>query len=89
MKNSQLWSALYRWYGQNKRVLPWRDTNDAYAIWISEIILQQTRVVQGMAYYLRFMSRFPDAETLAAAEEDEVLRYWQGLGYYSRARTLH
>lgn len=89
MKNSQLWSALYRWYGQNKRVLPWRDTNNAYAIWISEIILQQTRVVQGMAYYLRFMSRFPDAETLAAAEEDEVLRYWQGLGYYSRARNLH
>ena len=85
----QLHKALYRWYGQNKRVLPWREVGDPYKIWISEIILQQTRVVQGMEYYLRFIDRFPDAATLAAAHEDEVLRYWQGLGYYSRARNLH
>lgn len=86
---SQLHKALYRWYEQNKRVLPWRETDDPYKIWISEIILQQTRVVQGMEYYLRFINRFPDAAALAAAHEDEVLRYWQGLGYYSRARNLH
>lgn len=81
--------ALYRWYEQYHRVLPWRETDDPYKIWLSEIILQQTRVVQGMEYYLRFTERFPDVATLAAAEEDEVLRYWQGLGYYSRARNLH
>ncbi len=81
--------ALYRWYEQNQRILPWRETPNPYRIWISEIILQQTRVVQGMAYYLRFVERFPDTETLAHAPEDEVLRYWQGLGYYSRARNLH
>lgn len=81
--------ALYRWYEQNQRILPWRETQDPYRIWISEIILQQTRVVQGTAYYLRFVERFPDTETLAQAAEDDVLRYWQGLGYYSRARNLH
>ena len=81
--------ALYRWYEQYHRVLPWRETDDPYKIWLSEIILQQTRVVQGMEYYLRFTERFPDVATLATAEEDEVLRYWQGLGYYSRARNLH
>ena len=81
--------ALYRWYEQYHRVLPWRETDDPYKIWLSEIILQQTRVVQGMEYYLRFTECFPDVATLAAAEEDEVLRYWQGLGYYSRARNLH
>lgn len=86
---SPLHRALYRWYEQHHRVLPWRETDDAYKIWISEIILQQTRVVQGMEYYLRFVDRFPDAETLASAHEDEVLRYWQGLGYYSRARNLY
>ena len=89
MNKTQLQRALYAWYEQNRRTLPWRDSADPYAIWISEIILQQTRVVQGIDYYLRFISRFPDVETLAAAGEDEVLRYWQGLGYYSRARNLH
>ncbi len=84
-----LHNQLYRWYDQNKRVLPWRETNDAYRIWLSEIILQQTRVEQGLPYYLRFVERFPDVRTLAEASEDEVLRYWQGLGYYSRARNLH
>lgn len=81
--------ALYKWYEHERRVLPWRETDDPYAIWISEIILQQTRVEQGLPYYLRFLSRFPDVQSLAAASEDEVLRYWQGLGYYSRARNLH
>ncbi|MGN0234855.1 MAG: A/G-specific adenine glycosylase [Paludibacteraceae bacterium] len=89
MQLSLFYTALYRWYEQNHRVLPWRDTDDPYAIWVSEIILQQTRVAQGMEYYLRFMSRFPNVRTLAEAAEDEVLRYWQGLGYYSRARNLH
>ena len=73
----------------NHRILPWRETDDPYKIWISEIILQQTRVAQGMEYYMRLVERFPDIQSLADAEEDEVLLYWQGLGYYSRARNLH
>lgn len=81
--------TLIGWYLENKRELPWRDITDPYRIWISEIILQQTRVNQGMSYYLRFVERFSDVKLLAAAEEDEVLKYWQGLGYYSRARNLH
>lgn len=81
--------ALERWYEQNKRVLPWRDCAEPYKIWVSEIILQQTRVAQGYDYYIRFVERFPNVEELAAATEDEVLRYWQGLGYYSRARNMH
>ena len=80
---------LIDWYEENKRDLPWRDTKDPYRIWISEIILQQTRVAQGYGYFGRFMERFPDVFTLAEAEEDEVMKYWQGLGYYSRARNLH
>lgn len=80
---------LLHWYSENHRHLPWRDTHDPYVIWISEIILQQTRVVQGYDYFVRFMERFPDVETLARADEDEVLKCWQGLGYYSRARNLH
>ena len=80
---------LVEWYETYKRELPWRETRDPYIIWISEIILQQTRVVQGLEYFLRFTERFPDVASLAAAEEDEVLKYWQGLGYYSRARNLH
>ena len=81
--------TLLRWYDQNKRELPWRQTQDPYRIWISEIILQQTRVAQGWAYFLRFIERFPDLQTLALAQEDEVLLLWQGLGYYSRARNLY
>lgn len=80
---------LVLWYEENKRELPWRNTKDPYYIWISEIILQQTRVVQGYDYYLRFIARFPDVSSLASAEQEEVLKYWQGLGYYSRARNLH
>lgn len=77
------------WYKANKRDLPWRDTKDPYLIWISEVILQQTRVVQGYEYYLRFVEAFPDVKALADADEDKVMRLWQGLGYYSRARNLH
>jgi A/G-specific adenine glycosylase len=77
------------WYRKNKRDLPWRNIKDPYCIWISEIILQQTRVVQGYGYYQRFIQRFPDVESLSSADQEEVLKYWQGLGYYSRARNLH
>lgn len=80
---------LTDWYLANKRDLPWRNTKDPYKIWISEIILQQTRVVQGYNYYQRFIQTFPDVKALANADEDTVLKLWQGLGYYSRARNLH
>lgn len=80
---------IIQWYNQNKRELPWRETKDPYLIWVSEIILQQTRVAQGYAYYERFVKRFPNYISLASAEEKEVLNYWQGLGYYSRARNMH
>ena len=86
---SRFGEILIRWYQENKRDLPWRNTKDPYKIWISEIILQQTRVVQGYDYYCRFINRFPDVFALAEADEDEVMKYWQGLGYYSRARNLH
>ena len=81
--------TLLQWYALYRRDLPWRRTRDPYAVWLSEIILQQTRVVQGRAYWERFLERFPTVEDLAAASEDEVLRLWEGLGYYSRARNLH
>ncbi|MFK5972835.1 MAG: A/G-specific adenine glycosylase [Flavobacteriaceae bacterium] len=77
------------WYSINKRALPWRDYRDPYRIWLSEIILQQTRVVQGTPYYLKFLKNFPTIEDLACASEEKVLKLWQGLGYYSRARNLH
>jgi len=82
-------TTLLKWYSHYKRELPWREENDPYKIWVSEIILQQTRIVQGWDYYLRFVERFPTVADLANAAEDEVLKYWQGLGYYSRARNLH
>lgn len=81
--------SLIQWYLLNKRDLPWRNTQNPYFIWLSETILQQTRVSQGMAYYFRFIERFPRIEDLANAQIDEVLEIWQGLGYYSRARNLH
>ena len=81
--------SVYKWYSENSRDLPWRKTVDPYKIWISEIILQQTRVDQGISYYLKFVGRFPNIKKLAEAPEDEVLKLWQGLGYYSRARNLH
>lgn len=77
------------WFDANKRNLPWRDQTDPYKIWISEIILQQTRVVQGTKYYLNFLKKFPTIRHLAEADEQQVLKLWQGLGYYSRARNLH
>jgi A/G-specific adenine glycosylase len=80
--------ALIRWYERAKRDLPWRRTRDPYAIWISEIMLQQTRVAAVIPYYERFMAAFPDAQALAAAPESTVLAMWSGLGYYSRARNL-
>jgi A/G-specific adenine glycosylase len=81
--------TILSWYDTYGRDLPWRRTRDPYAIWLSEIILQQTRIAQGQAYWERFMATWPDVQALAAASEDEVLRLWQGLGYYSRARNLH
>jgi A/G-specific adenine glycosylase len=81
--------TLIFWYETNKRDLPWRHTRDPYLVWLSEVILQQTRVDQGMAYYLKFLALFPTVHDLAAASEDAVLKAWQGLGYYSRARNLH
>ena len=82
-------TTILQWFGENGRTLPWRETRDPYAIWLSEIILQQTRIEQGRPYWERFMRRWPTVEALANATEDEVLREWQGLGYYSRARNLH
>ncbi len=86
--DSPIYPALIHWYELYKRDLPWRESKDPYIIWISEIILQQTRVVQGLDYFLRFTKRFPDVKSLGEAAEDEVLKLWQGLGYYSRARNL-
>ncbi|WP_419241117.1 A/G-specific adenine glycosylase [Cardinium endosymbiont of Nabis limbatus] len=80
---------LFAWYKSHQRSLPWRITKDPYKIWLSEIILQQTRVVQGLPYYERFVAKYPSVMALATATEQEVLRLWQGLGYYSRARNLH
>ncbi|MGL5889617.1 MAG: A/G-specific adenine glycosylase, partial [Bacteroidia bacterium] len=77
------------WYTKNKRDLPWRHTRDPYLIWLSEVILQQTRVEQGRKYYENFAATWPSVSLLAAASEEEVLKLWQGLGYYSRARNLH
>jgi len=82
-------TTILEWFKENGRALPWRETRDPYAIWLSEIILQQTRIEQGRPYWERFMKRWPTVEALAHATEDEVLREWQGLGYYSRARNLH
>ena len=82
-------ATLLQWFKNNGRSLPWRETKDAYAIWLSEVILQQTRIAQGMSYWERFMAQWPTVNDLAAATEDEVLKAWQGLGYYSRARNLH
>jgi A/G-specific adenine glycosylase len=80
---------IINWYHIHHRNLPWRSTTDPYKIWLSEVILQQTRVAQGMEYYNKFIARYPNIKKLAAAPEEEVLKLWQGLGYYSRARNLH
>lgn len=80
---------LLNWYYENRRFLPWRESNEPYKVWLSEIILQQTRVAQGLPYYKNFISSFPTVQALAMASEDQVMELWQGLGYYSRARNLH
>jgi A/G-specific adenine glycosylase len=79
---------IVQWYLINKRDLPWRNTTDAYTIWLSEVILQQTRVEQGLPYFYRFLEKYPDVSSFAAAHEDEILKLWQGLGYYSRGRNM-
>lgn len=89
MQHDDFASKLLIWYADNKRDLPWRHSVDPYKIWLSEVILQQTRVQQGLPYYERFVETYPTVQDLAAAEEQEVLRLWQGLGYYSRARNMH
>lgn len=89
MRDTSFADTLIQWYRQHQRDLPWRHTRDPYPVWLSEVILQQTRVDQGMAYYHRFLEAFPTIQHLANATEEEVLRLWQGLGYYSRARNLH
>jgi A/G-specific adenine glycosylase len=88
LNSSHFSRLLIEWYEQNKRDLPWRKTTDPYFIWLSEIILQQTRVNQGLPYYKKFIKQYPAIENLATASEEEVLRLWQGLGYYSRARNM-
>ena len=80
--------AILNWYMVNKRDLPWRNTNDPYSVWLSEIILQQTRITQGLPYYLKFINKYPTINSLARANENDILILWQGLGYYSRARNL-
>ncbi len=82
-------TPIHIWYSLNKRDLPWRNTREPYLIWLSEIILQQTRIDQGLAYYNRFSNEFPTISAMADASEDQILKLWQGLGYYSRARNLH
>jgi len=85
----EIYQNLGKWFDLEKRDLPWRSSSDPYRIWLSEIILHQTRVAQGTAYYHRFLEKFPDVFSLAEANTDDVLKIWQGLGYYSRARNLH
>ncbi|WP_350286467.1 A/G-specific adenine glycosylase [uncultured Croceitalea sp.] len=80
---------ILNWYAENKRGLPWRNTKDPYRIWLSEVMLQQTRVAQGLPYYEKFIKAFPTVNDMAAADEEQVLKLWQGLGYYSRARNMH
>lgn len=89
MTEIQLHSKLLNWFENNKRDLPWRNQKDPYKIWLSEVILQQTRVSQGIQYYYNFCEAFPTVQDLAKANEEEILKLWQGLGYYSRARNLH
>jgi A/G-specific adenine glycosylase len=89
MKNHPISALLIAWYHQNKRNLPWRNSRNPYFIWLSEVILQQTRVDQGTAYYHKFTEKYPEVADLAMASEENVMLSWQGLGYYSRARNLH
>ncbi|RMF05515.1 MAG: A/G-specific adenine glycosylase, partial [Chloroflexi bacterium] len=87
--NPAIRAELLRWYRRNGRALPWRDETDPYRIWVSEVMLQQTQVATVVPYYHRFLARFPTVEALAAASQEQVLKLWEGLGYYARARNLH
>lgn len=89
MKKGFFSEKVVQWYGEHHRDLPWRNTQEPYKIWLSEIILQQTRVIQGLPYYKKFIQQYPKINFLARAKQEEVLRLWQGLGYYTRARNLH
>ena len=89
INHSAILDPLFRWYEANKREMPWRKTRNPYKIWLAEVILQQTRVEQGLPYYLKYIEKYPTIKHLANADIEEVLRLWQGLGYYSRARNLH
>ena len=89
INNLSFSEKLIHWYMNHKRLLPWRESKDPYIIWLSEVILQQTRVKQGLPYFKTFKKRFPDVQSLAKASQDEVLKLWEGLGYYSRARNMH
>ena len=89
MEKETFSETLIKWYQRNKRDLPWRNTKNPYQIWLSEVILQQTRVAQGLPYYEKFVEQYPTIQALASADQKEVLRLWQGLGYYSRARNMH
>ncbi|TVQ77050.1 MAG: A/G-specific adenine glycosylase [Flavobacteriales bacterium] len=88
MLKSEIIGELENWYAENKRPLPWRSNPEPYRVWLAEIVFQQTRIQQGMGHYLRILERFPNVEALAQAHEDEVLKLWEGLGYYSRGRNL-
>ena len=88
-QQDQFVKLLLNWWDQNRNDLPWRRTRDPYAIWVAEIMLQQTQITTVIPYYERWMGRFPTVEELAKSSLDEVLKFWQGLGYYSRARNLH
>lgn len=88
-KESDIVKPLLEWFRETARDLPWRRTYDPYHVWISEIMLQQTQMERGVAYFLRWIDRFPDVQAVAVAEEQEILKYWEGLGYYARARNLH
>ena len=85
----EIGANLIKWFNANKRDLPWRKTKDPYKIWLSEVIMQQTQVIQGTGYYLKFVKKYPKIEDLANASEEEVFKLWEGLGYYSRARSLY
>ena len=89
METENFTRSVLAWYDSGHRDLPWRHTHDAYRIWISEIMLQQTRAETVISYYERFLARYPTVRDLAQAEEEDVLKIWEGLGYYSRARSLH
>ena len=89
IEEGKIGSKIVSWFNKHKRDLPWRKTKDPYKIWLSEVIMQQTQIIQGTGYYLKFEKKYPNIEALANATEEEVFKLWEGLGYYSRAKNLH